>query len=328
MTDASPDSAGDVDGAVIAARGLTRRFGNFVAVDGLEVAISRGEVFGLLGANGAGKTTAIRMLCGTLSPSAGRIRVADIDMVRHARRARGRIGYVAQRFALYDDLTVAENLQLQAGLYGLRGARRRERLHWALAHLDLEDQAGVRAERLPLGFKRRLALAAALLHQPRVLFLDEPTSGVDPLVRQRFWELIYGLAETGIGILVTTHYMDEAIFCDRLALMHAGRIVEQGTPEALLKRPLATPIVELYTDDCGHCAQLLQGWDEIREIIPHVGRLRIRLGVGAAVAAVLERIRRTAAQHGAAISKLETAAPELEDVFVAVLEEAAERGRL
>lgn len=324
---AQPESVGAADGPVIAARGLTRRFGDFVAVNALEVSINGGEVFGLLGANGAGKTTAIRMLCGTLPPSSGEIRVAGIDMVRHARRARGRIGYVAQRFALYDDLTVAENLQLQAGLYGLRGGRRRERLHWALAHMDLERQAAVRAETLPLGFKRRLALAAALLHEPQVLFLDEPTSGVDPLVRQHFWELIYGLAETGIGILVTTHYMDEAIFCDRLALMHAGRIVEQGTPEALLGRPLATPIVELHTDECGHCAQLLQDWDEIREIIPHVGRLRIRLNAGAAVAAVLDKIRRTAAQHGAAISKLELAKPELEDVFVAVLEETAARDR-
>jgi ABC-2 type transport system ATP-binding protein len=323
---ARPERGVGDDEVVIAAQGLTRRFGTFVAVNAIDVSINRGEVFGLLGANGAGKTTAIRMLCGTLPPSAGEIRVAGIDMVRHARRARGRIGYVAQRFALYDDLSVEENLQLQAGLYGLRGARRRERLEWALAHLDLQRQATLRAETLPLGFKRRLALAAALLHQPQVLFLDEPTSGVDPLVRQHFWELIYGLAETGIGILVTTHYMDEAIFCDRLALMHAGMIIEQGTPEKLLERPLATPIVELHASDCGQCARLLQGWSEIREIIPHVGHLRIRLNADVTVTAVLDKIRRTAAQHHATISKLEVATPELEDVFVAVLEEAARGG--
>ena len=315
------------DGPVITARGLTRCFGNFVAVSAIDVSINKGEVFGLLGANGAGKTTAIRMLCGTLPPSAGEIRIAGIDMVHHARRARGRIGYVAQRFALYDDLTVAENLELQAGLYGLHGARRRNRLHWALAHLDLEKQAALRAETLPLGFKRRLALAAALLHEPEVLFLDEPTSGVDPLVRQRFWELIYGLAENGIGILVTTHYMDEAIFCDRLALMHAGRIVERGTPQALLQRPLATPIVELYSAECASCVQLMEGWDEIREIIPHAGHLRIRLNAGRDAAAVMDKIRTMAAQHGVAVSKLEPAMPELEDVFVSVLEEAAEGRR-
>lgn len=312
---------------VISAQGLTRRFGDFVAVHALDVSIDRGEVFGLLGANGAGKTTAIRMLCGTLPPSAGDIRVAGIDMVRHARRARGRIGYVAQRFALYGDLTVAENLELQAGLYGLRRRRRQERLRWALAHLELEERAAVRAEALSLGFKRRLALAAALLHEPEVLFLDEPTSGVDPLVRQHFWELIYGLAETGIGILVTTHYMDEAIFCDRLALMHAGHIVEQGTPHSLLQRPLAAPIIELHSAECASCVQWLQRWEEVREIIPHAGRLLIRLKAGRDTKMVMSGIREAAARHGVAISRLEPAEPGLEDVFVAVLEEAAARGR-
>jgi len=312
---------------VIQASGLTRRFGDFTAVDGIDIDVAPGEVFGLLGANGAGKTTAIRMLCGTLPPSAGQIRVADVNMVRHARRARGRIGYVAQRFALYGDLTVTENLELQCGLYGLRGARRQERVDWALSHLDLQPQASDRSDALPLGFKRRLALAAALLHEPRALFLDEPTSGVDPLVRQRFWQLIYGLAESGIGILVTTHYMDEAIFCDRLALMHAGHIVEQGTPQELLQRPLATPIIELHSPQCAGCLGLLEGWDEIREIIPRAGRLMIRINEGYDPTAVMERIRATAARNNVAIDQLDPAVPELEDVFVAVLEEAAGKGR-
>jgi ABC-2 type transport system ATP-binding protein len=323
-----PESfVGPGDAPVIAARGLTRRFGDFTAVDAIDVSIGKGEVFGLLGANGAGKTTAIRMLCGTLAPSAGEIQVAGIDMVRRARRARGRIGYVAQRFALYGDLTAAENLQLQAGLYGLRGAHRRARLGWALAHLQLEQQAAFRTETLPLGFKRRLALAAALLHEPEVLFLDEPTSGVDPLARQQFWELIYGLAETGIGILVTTHYMDEAIFCDRLAFMHEGRIIEQGAPEALLQRPLASPILELHSGECQDCMRLLQSWNEIREIIPHAGHLRIRLHAGTDIMPLMKKIRDAAAQRRIDIPGLEPAAPELEDVFVTVLEEAAARGR-
>ena len=306
---------------VILAEDLTRRFGDFVAVDHIHVTVQPGEVFGLLGANGAGKTTAIRMLCGMLPPTAGRIQVADVDMVRHARRARGQIGYVAQRFSLYGDLTVLENLKLQAGLYGVTGARQRARLEWALAHLELTDHKNVMAEALPLGYKRRLALAAALLHEPRVLFLDEPTSGVDPMARQRFWELIYELADGGIGILVTTHYMDEALFCDRLALMQAGRIVAEGTPDELLRRPLPTPILELDSPDAVAFEQLAQDWPEAREIIPHAGQLRIRLHAGTEAGAMVVKIRGIAAEHGLTVSALHPAAPELEDVFVAVLEE-------
>ncbi len=306
---------------VILADGLTRRFGDFTAVNHIHVTVQPGEVFGLLGANGAGKTTAIRMLCGMLPPTAGRIQVADVDMVRHARRARGQIGYVAQRFSLYGDLTVLENLKLQAGLYGLTGARQRKRLEWGLAQLELTDRKDAMAEALPLGYKRRLALAAALLHEPQVLFLDEPTSGVDPLARQQFWELIYDLADGGIGILVTTHYMDEALFCDRLSLMQAGRIVAEGTPDDLLRRPLPTPILELVSPAAVAFEQLAQDWPEAREIIPHAGQLRIRLHAGTEVNAMTAKIRTAAAESGLIISALHPAAPELEDVFVAVLEE-------
>jgi ABC-2 type transport system ATP-binding protein len=306
---------------VILAEDLTRRFGDFVAVDHIHVTVQPGEVFGLLGANGAGKTTAIRMLCGMLPPTTGQIQVAGVDMVRHARRARGQIGYVAQRFSLYGDLTVSENLKLQAGLYGLTGTRQRERLAWALAHLELTDRKDAKAEALPLGYKRRLALAAALLHEPRVLFLDEPTSGVDPMARQRFWELIYELADGGIGILVTTHYMDEALFCDRLSLMQAGRIVAEGTPDELLRRPLPTPILELVSPDAVRFEQLAQTWPEAREIIPHAGQLRIRLHAGTEASAMTAKIHGIAAERGLTVSALHPAAPELEDVFVAVLEE-------
>ena len=308
--------------AVIQAEDLTCRFGAFVAVDHIQITVQTGEVFGLLGANGAGKTTAIRMLCGMLPPTAGSIQVAGIDMVRRARRARGHIGYVAQRFSLYDDLTVLENLKLQAGLYGLRGPHRQERLHWALERLALNRVADSQAGPLPLGYKRRLALAAALLHEPQVLFLDEPTSGVDPLARQQFWELIYTLAESGIGILVTTHYMDEAQFCDRLVLMQAGRIVLEGTPADLLQRPLATPLVELVTPAYVACEVLLQDQPEILEILPLAGRLRLRLHAGVEVAAALTKIHETITAKGLPVTSLQPVAPELEDVFVAVLEEA------
>jgi len=316
-----PVPQGSLPTPLILAENLTRRFGEFTAVDHLQVAVHPGEVFGLLGANGAGKTTAIRMLCGMLPPTAGRIQVAGVDMVRHARRARGRIGYVAQRFSLYSDLTVLENLQLQAGLYGLAGARQRDRLEEVLRLLHLGDHRKVMAGALPLGYKQRLGLAAALLHEPRVLFLDEPTSGVDPMARQRFWELIYHLADGGIGILVTTHYMDEALFCDRLALMQAGRIVAEGTPEDLLRRPLPAPLLELDSPDAVVFDQLMQDWLEVREIIPHTGQLRIRLQAGVDEAALRSKIQAVAMEQGLTVVALRPAAPELEDVFVAVLEE-------
>ncbi|MCC9000800.1 MAG: ABC transporter ATP-binding protein [Candidatus Contendobacter sp.] len=306
---------------VILAEDLTRRFGAFIAVNRIRVAVQPGEVFGLLGANGAGKTTAIRMLCGMLPPTAGRIQVAGVDMVRYARRARGQIGYVAQRFSLYGDLTVQENLKLQAGLYGLTGDRRSDRLAEALRLLDLTDRQEVMAGSLPLGYKQRLGLAAALLHEPQALFLDEPTSGVDPMARQRFWELIYTLADDGIGILVTTHYMDEALFCDRLALMQAGRIVAEGTPDELLRRPLPTPILALDSPDAVAFEQLAQRWPEVREIIPHAGQLRIRLHAGTDPAALRARLDAVAAEHHLTVTSVQPAAPELEDVFVAVLEE-------
>ena len=312
--------------AVIRARALDRRFGDFVAVRELDLTVERGEVFGLLGANGAGKTTTIRMLCGTLAPTRGEVEVAGVDMVRHARRARSRIGYVSQRFALYGDLTVRENLTLQAGLYGLYSSRAGARLDWALHHLELRAEQDTRAGRLPLGYQRRLAIAAALLHEPDVLFLDEPTSGIDPLARQQFWELVYELAESGIGVLVTTHYMDEALFCDRLALMDAGRIVLEGTPEELLARPLDTPMIELHTPHCAECARWLAQWSEIREVVPYAGRLRLRLHAGVPVDALIGKARREAARRGVAIDAAHPVAPKLEDVFIAALETTVSAG--
>ena len=215
---------------VIRTENLERRFGDFLAVRELDLSVRRGEVFGLLGANGAGKSTTFRMLCGLLPPSGGQIEVAGVDLRTAPAEARARIGYMAQRFSLYGNLTVRENLRFFASAYGLSGSRRTERIDWALVQFELADHVDSGSDSLPLGFKQRLAMAAALMHEPEILFLDEPTSGVDPLARRDFWQHINALAEAGVTVLVTTHYMEEAEYCDRLAIMAAGRVLALGTP--------------------------------------------------------------------------------------------------
>jgi ABC-type multidrug transport system ATPase subunit len=212
---------------------LTRRFGSFYAVDDISFAVRKGEVFGLLGANGAGKSTTFRMLCGLLPASAGTLRVAGFDLRRAAATARGHIGYMAQKFSLYGDLSVRENLRFFSSAYGLYGAAQRVRITWALEQFELGAFAGATSGNLPLGYKQRLALACALMHEPDILFLDEPTSGVDPLARRDFWRRINRLAETGVTILVTTHFMEEAEYCDRLVIMAHGRILAEGTSEGI-----------------------------------------------------------------------------------------------
>jgi len=218
----------------VVARGLRKTFGEFVAVEGLDMAIHRGEVFGLLGPNGSGKTTTIRMLCGLLEPSAGSATVVGYDVRREAEQIRRRIGYMSQRFGLYDDLSVVENLTFYATIYGLHGAARRERIAELVAELGLRERTRQLAGTLSGGWKQRLALACATAHRPSMLFLDEPTAGVDPASRRIFWQKIYALAAQGTTILVTTHYMDEAVRCQRLAFLSRGRLIAVGTvPEVL-----------------------------------------------------------------------------------------------
>jgi ABC-2 type transport system ATP-binding protein len=233
-TQHSPVRGGDED--VIVVRNAQRRFGEFQAVKGISFTVKRGEVFGLLGANGAGKSTTFRMLCGLLPASGGELRVAGHDLRRAAARARARIGYMAQRFSLYSNLSVLQNLQFFASSYGLRGDYRRERIEWALDSFELASHADSAPRDLPLGYQQRLALSAALMHEPEILFLDEPTSGVDPLARRVFWQRINALAEAGFTVLVTTHFMDEANYCDRLVIMAEGEILAEDTPEALRAR--------------------------------------------------------------------------------------------
>jgi drug efflux transport system ATP-binding protein len=211
-------------------RDLTRRFGALTAVSQLTLQIPRGQVFGLLGPNGSGKTTTIRMLCGLLDPSDGTATVAGIDIRAAPERVKMQIGYMSQRFGLYEDLTVAENLSFYGGIYGLTGLGQRERTAEVVAFLGIGGRLGTLAGQLSGGWKQRLALGCALLHRPPVLFLDEPTAGVDPAARRNFWQAIHDLAHAGTTVLVTTHYMDEAERCDRLAMMSLGRLIALGTP--------------------------------------------------------------------------------------------------
>ncbi len=221
------------DDEVIRVDNLVRRFGDFLAVDRVSFRVRRGEVFGLLGANGAGKSTTFRMLCGLLPLSAGKVSVAGHDLARAAPEARRQIGYMAQKFSLYGDLSVMQNLRFFSSVYGLSGRRQRQRLDWALDTFELSRYADSNAGELPLGYKQRLAFAAALMHEPQILFLDEPTSGVDPLARREFWVRTNALAEAGVTVLVTTHFMDEANYCDRLVIMAEGKVLAEGTPQEM-----------------------------------------------------------------------------------------------
>ncbi len=228
-----PAASHTATGPVIDVRRVQRRFGDFYAVRNVSFEVRRGEVFGLLGANGAGKTTTFRMLCGLLPASGGELRVAGLDLRVAAAAARARIGYMSQKFSLYGHLTVHENLTFFASCYGLGGERRRARSDWALNEFELQSSADAVSADLSLGYKQRLALACALMHEPEILFLDEPTSGVDPLARREFWQRINAQAERGVTVLVTTHFMEEAEYCDRLAIMAAGEILTLGTPSAV-----------------------------------------------------------------------------------------------
>jgi ABC-2 type transport system ATP-binding protein len=220
-------------GDVIQAKDLTKRFGHFVATDHVSFSVKRSEIFGLLGPNGAGKSTTFKMLCGLLKPSEGTARVAGFDFQRSASAARNRIGYMAQKFSLYGDLTVKQNLEFFSGIYGLRGEKRISAIDQMIDVFALQPHLELSSGQLPLGFKQRLAMACALMHGPDVLFLDEPTSGVDPITRREFWSHINGLVEKGVTVMVTTHFMDEAEYCDRIGLVYRGKLIALDSPDGL-----------------------------------------------------------------------------------------------
>jgi len=235
-----------VSDLAIQVKDLTRRFGDFIAVDRISFEVKEGEVFGFLGANGAGKTTAIRMLIGLLQPTGGTARVAGYDVATQAEQVKRSIGYMSQRFSLYEDLTPRENIRLYGGIYGLTREQIRTRTAQMLDRLGISNVADTAVRSLPLGWRQKLAFSVALVHQPRIVFLDEPTSGVDPITRRQFWELIYDAAANGTTVLVTTHYMDEAEYCDRISIMVAGRIAAMGAPMQLKRDSQVASIDELF----------------------------------------------------------------------------------
>ena len=231
---------------VIHTEKLTKRFGDFVAVDALSLSVSGGEIFGFLGANGAGKSTAIKMLTGLLAPTSGKATVAGFDLYTGAEGIKRNIGYMSQRFSLYDDLTVCENIRFFAGIYGLSNQAIKEKSRQLLESLKLEAVADVRLASLPLGWKQKLAFSVAILHEPKIVFLDEPTGGVDPVTRRRFWDMIYEASGRGLTIFVTTHYMDEAEYCDRLCIMVDGRVAALDRPEAMKQHYGAGSMNEVF----------------------------------------------------------------------------------
>ncbi len=294
---------------------LTRRFGDFTAVDHVSFEVSRGEIFGFLGPNGAGKTTTIKMLTGLLSPSSGTASVAGYDVVADATAVKLNIGYMSQLFSLYADLTVDENIELFAGLYGVSGSRYGERHDWVLEMAGLTQHTSRRTADLPLGWKQRLALGCAILHEPPILFLDEPTSGVDPLARRRFWDLIYDLAESGTTIFVSTHYMEEAEYCSRLALMNRGRIVALDRPESL-KELMDEPIFQVDTDKAPEAVEALKQSPEVIEAAMFGRALHVAVKDEAFGETGIPRVLEAA---GRSCESSRRVSPSLEDVFVSLI---------
>jgi len=303
------------DAHPVVVRDLTRRFGDFTAVDRVTFEVHTGEIFGFLGPNGAGKTTTIKMLTGLLAPTEGEGHVAGLDIRTEREAIKSRIGYMSQKFSLYGDLTVAENIELFAGLYGVFGDRLRERRSWILEMADLVGAETRVTDELPLGWKQRLALGCALVHEPPILFLDEPTSGVDPVARRRFWDLVTEMAAHGTTVFVSTHYMEEAEYCSRLALMNRGRLIALDTPRALRKR-VVEPILKVGTDDAPSAVETLTHTPGVLDAAMFGRSLHVTVqdeDEGSRI------VREALQSAGRTVSGIEPIEPSLEDVFVSLV---------
>lgn len=305
--------------ATLHVENLTKHFDHFTAVDGVTFSVQRGEIFGLLGPNGAGKTTTIRILLGLLAPTAGAGSVLGFDIVKQAEEIRRRVGYVSQKFALYSDLTVAENFDFYAGVYGLNRQMVLARRNEILPIVGLSGQENVRVSNLAGGSRQRLALACALPHRPAFLFLDEPTAGVDPISRMALWDLVYSLAEQGTSILVTTHYMDEAENCHRLAFIYQGRIVAAGTPREMKEQQMYGEVLEIDCDGVEAALLALRGSNLFDEVALYGSLIH---AIGDDASGKIPRVREVLQSKKISINSVESIAPSLEDVFIARLRSA------
>ena len=301
---------------------LEKRFGQFVAVNRISFQVGAGEIFGFLGPNGAGKSTTIRMLCGILSPTGGAGTVAGFDIRTQAERIKERIGYMSQRFSLYEDLTVEENIDFYSGIYRVPANRKQARKDWVLEMAGLREFRTSRTAILSGGWKQRLALGCAILHEPPILFLDEPTSGVDPISRRQFWDLIYELASQGVTTFVTTHYMDEAEYCDRIGLIYRGELIAAGTPLTLKTQLMREEVLEILCDRPQDVLADIEQLPGIKEIALFGQGLHAVAPDGTAA---MEEVRQFADRTGLRLHRLERIVPSLEDVFVSLIEERDRR---
>ena len=296
---------------------LEKRFGDFQAVNKVSFQVKRGEIFGFLGPNGAGKSTTIRMLCGILAPTAGKANVIGFDVFREAEQIKSHIGYMSQKFSLYEDLTVEENIDFYSGIYRIPKEDKKTRKDWVIKMSGLEEHRSSLTAILPGGWRQRLALGCALLHKPPVIFLDEPTSGVDPISRRNFWDLIYQLAAEGVTVFVTTHYMDEAEYCDRLAMIYRGELVAIGTPDELKIRYMNADILNLECPDPFKMLQVVPGISVIKEAALFGRGLHLTVADSqAAIPVIVTALQAKKADY----TRLEKIRPSLEDVFVAIIE--------
>jgi ABC-2 type transport system ATP-binding protein len=303
-----------VNNYAVEVENLTKTFGDFTAVDGVTFNIRTGEIFGFLGPNGAGKTTTIRMLLGLLSPTSGRASVLGYDIVDEAKRIRQNIGYMSQRFSLYEDLTVSENLDFYGRTYGVRGPQLRQRKQFAITMAGLEGREDELTRNLSGGWKQRLALGAAILHQPDMLFLDEPTAGVDPISRRDFWDLLYDLADEGTTIFVTTHYMDEAEHCQDLAFIHQGKIIAHGAPEEIKINKMQGQVLEIDCDQPDVAIGALRAMERFEEVALYGAQIHV---VAEDIETHKSDIAQALNEASVRVRTMDLIAPSLEDVFIA-----------